>query len=286
MIRRGVPAVPSMVKGRLVSALVVGAVITGVLSTGEAGTLAEKPTRGMVLIHGGSFVMGADASDGKVGIEVGVDSLPRHRRHVDSFWIDRTEVTNEQYREFIRATGRQAPVDPKFPDYFSWQEGNFPPGLDRHPVVYVDWADADAYCQWVGKRLPTEAEWERAARGTDGRRYPWGDDFAEGLCNTLETHLGWTAPVASFDGDVSPDGVRDMCGNVSEWTSDWYQPYPGSTLKRRSFGEKYKVARGSNWMLSFSPYARASNRTLSYEPTKRHRGIGFRCALSVEDVKE
>ena len=257
-----------------------------VLMIGVVPVQAKSLTDGMVFIDGGVFTMGADASDGKVGIEVGVDSLPRHQQHVAAFWIDRTEVTNAQYREFIHATDRKLPVDPKFPDYFSWDKGDFPAGLDRHPVVYVDWGDADAYCQWAGKRLPTEAEWERAARGTDGRRYPWGNDFSKDLCNTMEGNLGWTAPVGSFDGDVSPDGVRDMCGNVSEWTADWYRAYPGSTLERRSFGEEYKVARGSNWMLSYSPYARTSNRTLSYEPTKRHRGIGFRCALSAEDAPQ
>jgi len=259
------------------------------LAWGLAGSVAladhSVSTDGMVLIPGGAFEMGADRSDGRVGIEVGVDSLPRHRSTVDAFWMDETEVSNEAYRVFLLATGRKLPVDPKFPDFFHWENGNFPPGLGRHPVVYVDWWDADAYCGSVGKRLPTEAEWEKAARGTDGRRYPWGNDFDAERCNSLENGLGWTAPVGSHPGDVSPYGVKDMCGNVAEWTASWYQAYPGSTLERRSFGEKYKVVRGSNWMLSFSPYSRTSHRSLAYDQEKRHRGIGMRCAVSAADVK-
>jgi formylglycine-generating enzyme required for sulfatase activity len=232
----------------------------------------------MVLVPGGPFVMGADDRDGRVGVEVGVDSLPRHERDVAAFWIDRTEVTHEAYRAFVADTGRKAPVDPRFADFYAWREGDYPAGLANHPVVYVDWHDADAYCAWAGKRLPTEAEWEKAARGTDGRTYPWGDTWEPDRCNTRETALGWTAAAGTTEGDVSPYRARDLCGNVSEWTADWYLAYPGSTLERRSFGKRFKVVRGGSWLLVHDPFARVTNRTLSFKPTKRHRSIGFRCA--------
>jgi len=239
---------------------------------------SEAPD-GMVEVPAGPFTMGADGSDGRVGVQIGVDSLPRHQVQVAAFWIDRTEVTHKAYREFVAATGRDTPVDPKFADFYSWTDGEFPPGLANHPVVYVDWYDADAYCRWRGARLPTEAEWEKAARGTDGRTYPWGEGFDETACNVRETAVGWSTPVGTMDGDRSPYGVMDMCGNVSEWTQSWYQAYPGSTLERAAFGEKYKVVRGGSWLLRAEPFARVTHRTLSFKPTKRHRGIGFRCAM-------
>ena len=239
---------------------------------------ASDPHEGMVFIPGGASIMGADGTDGRVGIVIGVDALPRHERQVEAFWIDRTEVNHYGYRDFVVATGRDTPADPKFADFFSWEEGDFPAGLGNHPVVYVDWNDAAAYCAWTGKRLPTEAEWEKAARGPGGRTYPWGDSWEQDRCLTRETGLGWTAPVGLTDGDESLYGVRDMCGNVSEWTDSWYLAYPGSTLEREAFGETYKVVRGGSWLLAAEPFSRVTHRTLSYLPRKRHRGIGFRCA--------
>jgi formylglycine-generating enzyme required for sulfatase activity len=248
------------------------------LSLGAASAAGAGDRVGMVLVPGGPFLMGADARDGEVGIEVGVDSEPRHTVTVAPFWIDRVEVTHAAYRDFVTATGRPAPADPRFNDFYHWQAGSYPPGTEKHPVVYVDWYDADAFCRWRGKRLPTEAEWEKAARGTDGRRYPWGDTFETDRCNTREMALGWSTPVGALEKDRSPYGVMDLCGNVSEWTDSWYERYPGSTLVRPSFGELYKVVRGGSWLLSYEPFSRASNRTLAFERTKRHRAIGFRCA--------
>jgi formylglycine-generating enzyme required for sulfatase activity len=245
---------------------------------GAAAFARADDRAGMVLIPGGPFTMGADARDGRVGVQIGVDSLPRHEVVVAPFWIDRTEVTHAAYREFVAATGRRPPQDPHSAKFYQWKDGEVPAGMETHPVVYVDWHDADAYCTWKGKRLPTEAEWEKAARGTDGRTFPWGEGFDKAWCNTRETALGWTTPVGAMDHDKSPYGVMDMCGNVSEWTADWYQAYPGSDLKRGTFGEKYKVVRGGSWLLVHEPFSRVTNRTLAFEPIKRHRGIGFRCA--------
>ena len=234
----------------------------------------------MVHVPEGPFLMGADERDGQVGLEVGVDSMPRHQRDVAAFSIDRYEVTHEDYRAFVRATDRAAPTEPRFADFYAWEKGDYPGGMGNHPVVYVDWNDGHDYCAWNGKRLPTEAEWEKAARGTDGRTLPWNGPYEETRCNTLETQLGWSTPVGAVAGDVSPYGVFDMCGNVSEWTADWYKAYPGSTLERASFGEKYRVTRGGSWKLEVEPYARVTNRTLAFKPDKRHRAIGFRCAVS------
>ncbi len=234
---------------------------------------------GMILIPAGAFVMGSTGKEGKVGFDIGVDELPQHEVYLDSYHIDQFELTNLQYGRFIKATGRPAPGDPKDPEYYTWADNEVPKGHERYPVVYVTWYDAEAYCQWAGKRLPTEEEWEKAARGTEGRAWPWGNQFDPSRCNVLETELGWLAQVGSFPQGVSPYGVHDLCGNVAEWTSSWYKAYPGNTLKRASFGEQYKVCRGGAWAAPAGPYARATNRNLAQPLDYRHRTVGFRCAM-------
>ncbi len=232
----------------------------------------------MVPIPGGAFMMGSRGDEGRVGFEIGVDEMPQHEVLIRSFSIDRFEVTNEQYRAFVEATGRPTPADPKDPDYYAWMDGRPPVGQEDHPVCYVNWHEADAYCRWAGKRLPTEAEWERAARGDDGRTWPWGGRFDPERCNAAESGFGWSTPVGSFPEGAGPYGVMDLCGNVAEWTASWYAPYPGSTLKRGAFGEKMRVARGGAWVLTAEPWSRATNRNLAQPPDLRHRSLGFRCA--------
>ncbi|MFQ5508241.1 MAG: formylglycine-generating enzyme family protein [Leptospirillia bacterium] len=258
-----------------------GLVLLALATLWPAGLQAESAADGMVTIPAGPFVMGADPRDGALGFSIGVDSIPRHERTLPAFRIDRFEATHEAYREFVHDTGRALPEDPKFADFFAWKDGDYPAGLGRHPVVYVSWNDAHDYCAWRGVRLPTEAEWEKAARGTDGRNFVSDAPPDAGHCNTLESGIGWTVPVGGLDGDVSPYGVHDMCGNVSEWTDSWYQPYPGSTLEREAFGETYKVARGGAFMLESDPFTRVTNRSLAFAPDKRHRSIGFRCAADI-----
>ena len=163
------------------------------------------------------------------------------------------------------------------PGIYSWEADSFPEGQEDIPVTDVSWRDADAYCRWAEKRLPTEAEWEKAARGTDGRQWPWGNEFKEEFCNTKYTGYGEILPAGSVPGDISPYGIYDMCGNVSEWTDSWYLPYPGSDLKRDSFGETYKVVRGGSLVMPSFPYSRAAYRANANRPDYRHRGIGFRC---------
>ncbi|HET8759618.1 MAG TPA: formylglycine-generating enzyme family protein [Nitrospiria bacterium] len=263
-----------MDKGWLVVAAVVIAVAAAVLFTTSS---PGEPPEGMVLIPGGTFLMGSRGDEGKLGFEVGVDEMPQHSVRVRSFFMDRTEVTNAQYQKFIEVSGRPAPADPKDVEYYAWVDGKPPAGQEEHPVCYVAWADADAYCRWVGKRLPTEAEWERAARGDDNRIWPWGNTFDPTRCNTTEAGFRWSTPVGSFPEGASPYGVLDLCGNVAEWTSSWYEPYPGSTLQRAAFGRKMRVARGGAWVLTAQPWSRTTNRNLAQPPDLRHRTLGFRC---------
>jgi len=251
------------------------------VNTEARGEHSSLPTGEMVFIPSGEFLLGSSEKDGKVGMFIGVDEIPQRRVYLKGFYIDRYEVSNRLYKEFIDATGHVPPAD-ELGDKYSW-EGNFPPaGQEDLPVTHVSWYDADAYCRWAGKRLPTEEEWEKAARGTDGRQWPWGNDPKENGCNLKYTGPGEILPGGSFPEDLSPYGVYDMCGNVSEWTSSWYLPYPGSTLHRESFGEKYKIVRGGSWVMPPVPYSRLAYRANSYRPDYKHRGIGFRCAKDAE----
>lgn len=245
--------------------------------------LAISALMEMVFIPSGEFPMGSSEKDGKVGQAIGVDEIPQHSINLDGFYIDRYEVTNRQYKEFVDAADYPPPPEDKFHGVYSW-EGNFPPGGQEDiPVTGVNFHDAASYCQWAEKRLPTEAEWEKAARGTDGRQWPWGNDFKEEACNTKYTGHGKILTPGSVAGDISPYGVFDMCGNVSEWTDSWYLPYPGSKLQRESFGETYKVVRGGSWVMPPFPYSRTAYRANSYRPDYRHRGIGFRCVKDAEE---
>jgi iron(II)-dependent oxidoreductase len=261
-------------KGWLVVAAVVIVAAAVALSV-EYGP--GYPPEGMVLVPGGTFLLGSRGDEGRVGFEVGVDEMPQHPVQLRPFFIDRHEVTTSQYQRFIEATGRPSPADPHDVWYYSWVDGKPPAGQEDHPVCYVNWAEADAYCRWAGKRLPTEAEWEKAARGDDGRVWPWGNVFDPERCNTVEAGLLWSTPVGSFPEGASPYGVMDLCGNVAEWTASWYEGYPGSTLSRRAFGKQMRVARGGAWVLTAEPWSRAANRNLSQPPGLRHRSLGFRC---------
>jgi formylglycine-generating enzyme required for sulfatase activity len=221
----------------------------------------------MLLVPAGPFLRGSLDGD--------ADERPPHRVTLPAFYIDRFEVTHEQYATFVKATGRKPPID--------WPEGRMPPKLAKHPVVNVTWADATAYAQWAGKRLPTEAEWEKAARGTDGRNYPWGNDPARksgsGADAKDATHSeGRTFPVGSFPDDTSPYGVMDMAGNVWEWTADWYAAYPGNDSLELEFGRKFKVIRGGG---AIDYYGAASTRRCADRarsvPYGTYDALGFRC---------
>ena len=231
--------------------------------------LKDHPPVDMVLIPAGVFVMGSGR---------GGDESPAREVFCDAFYIDRCPTTNAEYAKFVEETGHPPP------EHWARQGGSYLPGRDNHPVAYVCWFDARDYVTWARKRLPTEAEWEKAARGTDGRVYPWGNRFNSQYCNTDESEYWDTTPVEAFspDGD-SPYGVTDMAGNVWEWVADWYDrdAYAHASDRNPRGPEmgKTKVLRGGSWDFSANE-ARCAVRNHEY-PGPRHGLIGFRCASDV-----
>lgn len=232
----------------------------------------------MVLIPAGEFTMGSnEGSD---------HEKPEHRVFLDVYHMDMYEVTVRQYAKFLQTTGRNPP-----PMWTTMDQ----PIHQNSPVVNVDWEDANNYCKWAGKRLPTEAEWEKAARGTDGRVYPWGNDPP----NQLRANYGkekWNnhaalVPVGQLKDGQSAYGIYDLAGNVWEWVSDWYDPdYYTTSPSRNPNGPdtgKYKVLRGGSWDLA-SENLRSAHRdfnnpsSFDYDsPSYRNFNSGFRCAKSL-----
>lgn len=222
--------------------------------------LATSAPEGMVAVPGGQFEMGRSNGD--------EFERPAHTVTVEPFLIDRTEVTNEEYQRFVLATGRRAPQH--------WQDGKFPAAEAKMPVVNVSWDDANAYAKWANKRLPTEAEWEYAARGTDGRIYAWGNTWDSSAGNAGRENGGRIVAVGSFPKGASPFGALDMCGNVWEWTA--------STLRSYADGNQEiapgKVIRGGAFDV---PSNRATATYRGVLPADRQRDkTGFRC---VRDLK-
>ena len=214
----------------------------------------------MVYVPGGEFIFGSDA-----GRE---DESPQQTIHVVAFYIDIHPVTYAEYKEFVDAIGHRQPRD--------WVDSQIPPGKEDYPVVWVSWYDAAAYAEWRGKRLPTEIEWEKAARGTDGWQYPWGDAWAEGRCNSADAGLRETSPVGQFPQGASSYGALDMAGNVWEWTATWYDAYNGSVYTLDRFGTTCKVLRGGSWFEG-ADVVHTTTRN-SAKPDFTFSTIGFRCA--------
>ncbi len=235
----------------------------------EVSRFGEAPGE-MVRIPAGEFVMGSDSRLSDEG--------PEHRVYLPDYYMDKYEVTNLQYRAFIEDTGRRSPRH--------FRNRTYPPGKADHPVTFVSWFDARDYCRWAGKRLPTEQEWEKAARGTDGRIFPWGDQFDIDRANTPVRwealgRRGDTTPVGAFPAGASPYGLLDMSGNVWEWTASWYLPHPGNTRRSENFGRLYKVLKGGSWWdCSFyrcGISAPTFNRSF-FNPRVKNASFGFRCA--------
>lgn len=223
----------------------------------------------MVNVPAGEFLMGTDMGGN-------ADEKPQHRVYLDEFWIDQTEVTNAQYQQCVQA-GRCAK-----PGYFGFVNIYQYTERQSYPVEDVTWEDAVAYCAWAAKRLPTEAEWEKAARGTDGRVYPWGNTWDANKANTMESREQDTRAVGSYPGGASPYGALDMAGNVREWVADWYsESYYASSPARNPPGPSNgtrRVVRGGEWPY-FRDAARTAARFFSL-PSHTISGWSFRCARS------
>ena len=250
------------------------------VSSGFAGA-EEAKYPNMVLVPAGEFTMGLNMED----TETLAQSLGGQSKHyeaatpiqkitVDAFYIDIYEVTNKDYKKFVEATKHKVP--------FSWEEsgGDIPEGKADHPVVNVTWFDAVDYCKWAGKRLPTEAEWEKVARGKEGTYFPWGNKFNKSLCNTGESMKENTMPVGKFPKGVSSYGCYDMIGNAWEWTADNYLPYPGSMAQDEFFGKERYVARGGSYFTDC--FDAVSIFREKYTPVSDYEDVGFRCVKSAE----
>jgi len=254
-----------------------GAFLVLVLSAGAAAqtplppkVVSLKDSAEMVLVPGGRFIAGTNQSELKTllrrikepMVTVYGTEFRKENRTLGDFYIDRYEVTNEQYERFMKATGHAAPR------YWNW-----PQFRDRRkPVVGIGWADAEAYCAWAGKRLPTEYEWEKAARGTDGRHWPWGNLPDENRINGKTQSNYSPLAVGSFPAGDSPYGISDMAGNVWEMTSGFWQN-PSRAMRGGSF-------------LNTLPEVRASVRWSPKDQDTGANWLGFRCVMDVKNLGE
>jgi len=218
----------------------------------------------MVLVPAGEFTMGSES-----GYE---DEKPVHNVYLDDFYIDIYEVTNNLYKACVQSEKCQPPADINF--YTNSRYGD-------HPVVFVNWHMASNYCDWRGARLPTEAEWEKAARGLDKRIYAWGNDFNPDISNVFLSGLGGTNAVGIYELGKSPYGVYDMTGNVGEWTSSLYQTYPYNSEDGREdqFSSDQRVIRGGSF--GNSDFDTRTVSRFSEDSSKADRTIGFRCAKGI-----
>lgn len=308
--------------GTFFAFVLVAAIMGGMIGCGQDEPSIVRP-EGMVLIPAGKFIMGTDQKQfGLPGPTrrhiMGTPDNPRkplfpkHKVHVDSFFIDKYEVTNEQFCEFLNEMGNQFEgtytkldeMGAEIEREVKWlhindrggycaieeRDERFVPksGYGDHPVVEVTWYGARAYAQWAGKRLPTETEWEKAARGTDGRKYPWGNkhfyrgNWRDGnyRVNATGKEDGYerTAPVGSFENGKSPYGLYDMAGNASEWCSD---PYDENLAPVD--GQQHRVIRGGGW--TWGAFYLHSAARQPFTPNSSVKYVGFRCAMDLKVSK-
>lgn len=279
----------------------------------------------MVYVPAGEFLMGNTGVQwmwngslvaGDLGLQVYTDESPQHTVYLDAFWIDQTEVTVGMFRTFVEAAGYETtaeregwgapwtdgPMEEEWPHIpgTDWQHPHGPESSaeDDHPVVQVSWEDAAAYCEWAGGQLPSEAQWEKAARGTDGRLWPWGDtyegnrgSFCGASCpvkrwnhDSYDDGYALTSPVGSFPSGASPYGALDIAGNIWEWVADWYDAdYYTDSPNENPTGPSYgteRTQRGGAWLDNES-WVRTTVRH-STPPWARFDDLGFRCALPAD----
>ncbi|MFQ5780320.1 MAG: formylglycine-generating enzyme family protein [Nitrospiria bacterium] len=237
---------------------------------GAAESPKENP---MVFIPAGEFVMGSE--DG------GFNEKPRRTVYLDAYEINQLEVSQFHYAEFVKATNHRSPLSRYVKNIELLNHPN-------QPAVYVSWEDAYDYCRWRGARLPTEAEWEKAARGVQGLVWPWEGEFKPALANFSgdEDEGVYTTIVGSYEKDKSPYGLYDMAGNVREWVQDWYeeqyyQHAPARNPKGPDHGEM-KTLRGSSW--NDSHFSGRTTSRLKMFPFYRDTTVGFRCARTIRQV--
>jgi eukaryotic-like serine/threonine-protein kinase len=241
---------------------------------GAIGDCWVSPEDGMTLMYitNGEFMMGSTVADS----DPDIDEQPQHKVYLDAYWMDKTEVTNAMYEKCVLAGKCQEPHNTN-----SYTRGNYyrNNAFADYAVIYVDWYQAKSYCEWAGRRLPTESEWEKGARGTDGRVYPWGNDAPTSELANYNNYVGDTTEAGHYPRGVSPYGLLDMAGNVWEWVADWfggdyYTNLPSKNPLGPSSG-RFRVLRGGSWSNSdWVLYAADRFRDL---PDSRNFSYGFRC---------
>jgi len=234
---------------------------------GDDGARPKKPAPppGMIYVPGGELLMGREDGDEY--------ERPQHKVRVRPFFIDLYEVTCEEYKKFIDATKRRAPP--------GWANGQYPPGATRRPVTGVTWDDASEYAAWAGKRLPTEMEWEFAARGSDGRRYPWGNEWRPSFANADTSAIGHMADVGAYKSGASPYGAFDMIGNAWEWTASNLTAYPGGELPKIHWSGDLKIIRGGCWKSTRREATTTYRRGWPARGASTYEDTGFRCAKDI-----